>query len=63
MKQIKPVKQTSFVVEILQGEELTIVVRDQRGIVVKIAHDPQELSSFCSEVLEVLNQNVESHEA
>ena len=53
-------KQFSFLTEIVLSDgQPTIIIRDRLGNVVKITSKPEEVSSFCSEVISKL-ENINS---
>lgn len=59
-------KQFSFVVEVAvkeDGEKVILIREPQRGMIVKVTTDPQEVTSFLEETFEKLNtSNNSNHE-
>ena len=55
-------KQFSFLTEIVLSDgNPTIIIRDPRGAVVKITTKPEEVSSFCEEVISKLEASNSSN--
>lgn len=57
-------KQTSFVVEVIVQDNVpTILIRDPRGLVVKVTKDPREVESFLSQVIKNLSADIAADQA
>lgn len=57
-------KQTSFMVEVcLNDDKPVIIVRDARGVIVKISNNPAEMSTFLEELItKMSNVNASNNE-